>query len=170
MKGVSMDLEQLIQRFFDYRKVQCEGIEVEYSVLKRPDMFLPVLMLLVQKSVNNTILEEVVLSFNVRKREGSLCFLIIEELDLHSLNSVANIIEELIYYDLIPGIILNNKLEVEVSDLVLNCRKVLGTFPEGAFFSCDALFTLIFGESFTLNLSEEFIRTQAEVLTFCEEN
>jgi len=162
-----MDLEQLIKRFFDYRDVFCEGMEVESSVLQKSDVFLPILMLLVQKAVNNTMLESI-FSFNLRKKEESLCYLSIEELKFSSLDSAANIIEELIHYDQIPGIVLNDKLEVVISDFVLNSRKSLDSIPEGAFFSSDALFEILFDGELSLNLSDEFIQTQAEVLSFCE--
>lgn len=163
-----MDLEQLIKRFFDYRKVLCEGIEVEYSALRKSEMFLPIILLLVKKAVNNTTLEEAILSFNLRKKEESLCYFSVEELEFRSLNSVLNIIEELNLCDQLPGIKLNDKLEVEISGLVLICRKNLITIPEGAFFTSDALFKIVFSEEFSFDLSEEFIRIQLEVLNFCE--
>jgi hypothetical protein len=168
MKGRNMELEQLIERFFNYRKVLCEDIEAEYSSLRKSNMFLPIILLLVKKSVNDTVLEEAILSFNLRKKEESLCYFSVEEFEFRSLNSVVNIIEELNLCDQVPGIKLNDKLKVEISDLVLNCRKKLVTIPEGAFFTSDALFKIIFSEGFSLNLSEEFIQIQLEVLSFCE--
>jgi len=163
-----MEIDQLIKRFFDYRIVICEGMEVNNSLMLSSNGFFPILMLLVKQSVNQTMLEEEIVSFNIRKKKESLCYLAIDSLDFNSINAAANIIEELIQYSLIPGIFLNDKHEVVISDLVLNCRKTLKEIPEGAFFSCNALCKLLFGEEFPLKLSEEFIQTQVEVLSYCE--
>ena len=64
-----MDFEQLIKHFFDYRNVSCDGKDISSVKLQKSDFFIPIFMLLVKQAVNNTMLEDAIVSFTLRKQE-----------------------------------------------------------------------------------------------------
>ncbi|MBA6356627.1 MULTISPECIES: AAA family ATPase [unclassified Colwellia] len=158
-----MNLNKLLNTFFEYRTVQCSEMPMDDSMLEQSDVVLPLVLLYIQLAIKNTKLEDKVLKCKLVKQTESLCYLAAENIEFIDEYIALNIIEELGGYNAIEQIEDNRPCFVEIESLVTMFRKYLQNIPERQSLDDNAEFYQHYSQVFKLELDEDFIETQIEI-------
>lgn len=159
-----MDFTKLIDQFFEYRNVKCGDFEIDSDILQQSDVFLPVILGLIENVIQNTALEGRIFSVDLVKKEQSLCFVHCTNLVVKSQSSLINILEELGGFNALVSIFLEDDGTVQIEELSQKLREKLNHFAEGEALTLYKPFETLFNLDAKSKLSDKFIEVQLDVL------
>jgi len=158
-----MNLDKLLNTFFEYRSVQCSDMPLDEDIIKKEDVVLPLILLYIKLAIRGTALENKVLRCELIKQTESLCFIAAKDIEFIDEFIALNIIEELGGYSSILDVEGNGTSPVDIEYLVTHCRKYLQNVPERQSLDDNTDFYQHYSQVFELELDEDFIETQIEV-------
>jgi ATP-dependent metalloprotease FtsH len=159
-----MNFEKLIDQFFEYRNVKCDDFEIDSDILQQSDVFLPVILGLIEKVIHNTSLEDRVFSVDLVKKEQSLCFVQSTNLVVKSQSSLMNILEELGGFNVLNNIFIEDDGSVQIEGLSKKLREKLNYASEGEKLTQFKTFDTLFKLDPNSKLSNKFIEIQLDIL------
>jgi ATP-dependent metalloprotease FtsH len=158
-----MNLNKLLNTFFEYRTVQCSEMPLDYSMLEQSDVALPLMLLYIKLAIQGTELEDKVVKCKLVKQTESLCYFSAQNVEFIDEFIALNILEELGGYSAVLEDDGNGSSPVDIEYLVTMCRKSLQNVPEQQSLNDNADFYQHFSKAFSLTLDEDFIETQLAV-------
>lgn len=161
---------RIINACFNHLNIFCQNSSLNNKLLSEPDTFLPLLLLLVEKTVNDSSIMRRLVHYDLVYREKSLFYLVAKNVNIKDADVLINIILEmkgiqpLIHlFDCIE----NNDEKRKSYDLIRLCeymRKHLSGKEEGKAFDKGKDFEFLFNHITTTPLSDTFINTQLKHL------
>ena len=161
---------RIINACFNHLNIFCQNSSLNNKLLSEPDTFLPLLLLLVEKTVNDPSIMRRLVRYDLVYREKSLFYLVAKNVNIKDADVLINIILEMKgiqplihFFDCIE----NNDEKRKSYDLIRLCeymRKHLSGKEEGKAFDKEKDFEFLFNHITTTSLSETFINTQLKHL------
>jgi len=155
---------------FNDVNMYCDGVTISDVALSQSDMFLPILLLLVDKTISNKVLLDKMVTYNLVFNKNSLFYIEAKNIHYKNEGAIINTIEEmkgvkniLALFDLLD----DNDVEKNRYDLKRMCKYIRGKLAdseENKVFDNTTSFEFLFDHFNLPLLSEAFLKEQNKKL------
>lgn len=175
MDASTMSQLRIINTCFNHQTMYCGKMLLSSQMLSETDLFLPLLLLLIEKTVNDAVIMNKLVTYDLQYKKESLFYIKANNVNFKNVDVLCNIILEMkgaqSIVHLFDTIEANDEKdknnEQENYDLKRLCeymREQLGELDEGHVFDKQKHFEFLFNHIQTVPLSENFLALQAKLL------
>jgi cell division protease FtsH len=155
---------------FNNMNMYCGDVSVSNVKLSQPDMFLPILLLLLEKTLSNKVLLDKMVSYDLVFNKNSLFYIEAKNIHIKNADEIINTLNQmkgvesiLALFDLLD----DNDVEQNRYDLKRMCEYIRGKLFESGtdkVFDKNTSFEFLFDHITTPSLSETFLNEQNQLL------